>query len=95
MKLIKEFSHNVFVYFNTERSYEFFCYEGQGKVIAHVIPGTKEIGNIGCSGISCSICPFSNYLNDTTNCIQRATLIFKKLITKITKTKELHARPNT
>lgn len=91
MKLIKQFSNDVSVLFSFENTLTFREYEKLGHISALVDPTTRQVISLGCGGTPCGVCPFDNIHDENTSCNQRATLILKKLTTKITKTKELHA----
>lgn len=91
MKLIKQFPNKISVLFSSERNAVFKAYEKSKHISALVDPTTRQVTSLNCTGTSCFICPFDNIHHENTSCNQRATLILKKLTTKITKTKELHA----
>ena len=92
MKLIKQFSNDVSVLFTSERNTYFRDYEKFRHISALVEPTARKIATIYCTSTACEICPFDNVYHENTSCKQRATLILKKLTTKITKTKELPAK---
>lgn len=91
MKLIKQFSNDVSVLFTSERNEAFKTYEKPKHISALMDPTTRQVISLHCGGTPCEICPFDNIHHEHTSCNQRAALILKKLTTKITKTKELHA----